>query len=240
VSRLLRRAPDRLSIPHRHPSLPRLPIRRPHAAQPHAHTQAGVHRAQFSVRRTREECCIERSLLRGSQSHPCAAWFNSNGQHRPHRRPRRGCLRHRQPRACSLGGHQAGPPHLLGTPKPPFSHAEVSSPLEGNPPANSSTAVDRRAIFGHASPTDGTTTPASSKQPPTTGSGNVAATHGCKEASRPHSPVSSTFQHPSSFFRQPGNHRDHTRAARPRPITITPRLSTSHATTRPTTSSRTG
>ena len=33
-------------------------------------------------------------------------------------------------------------------------------------------------IFGGASPTDGTTTPASSKRPPTTGSGNVAVMHG--------------------------------------------------------------
>jgi hypothetical protein len=113
---------------------------------------------------------------------PAVQGFNSSMQHLPRRRHEEE-VRVAESAADNLGhAHWKAPMqalhHLRGTPEPRFTHAEVSSPLEGNPPTNGSTAVDRRAIFGRMSPTDGTTTPVSSKRPPTTGSGNVAATHG--------------------------------------------------------------
>jgi hypothetical protein len=63
-------------------------------------------------------------------------------------------------RPRSLGGRQAGHHHLLDTPDPHFTHAEVSSPLEGNSLADGCMAVDEHGIFRGASPTDGITTPA--------------------------------------------------------------------------------
>jgi len=71
------------------------------------------------------------------------------------------------------------------------------------PNTNGSTAVDWHAMSGHTFPIDGGTTPPLSKPQeaalsPTIGSGHDATTHGGKEASCPHSPISVTFSDPEA------------------------------------------
>src|SRR5260221_6307825 len=88
--------------------------------------------------------------------------------------------------------------HLSGTPDPPPTHVEASSPSEGHANANpdGNMAKYRRAILGHASLTDSGAVPWSSKRQDiapseslTTESDYIAAMHSVKEASWLHSPT---------------------------------------------------
>jgi len=78
--------------------------------------------------------------------------------------------------------------YFSGTPDPPFTHVETSSPLEGLSDTTGNIAKDRRAISEHTFPIDGGTAYQSSKWQdnalsPTIRSGHITVTHSGKQAS---------------------------------------------------------